>query len=85
MQKKREAFGLDQKGSEIECPPALCMTKAAILCCCLDIVAPLAQWLPVGSFPKQIFVTTMWLDVVNHSGCNYIATLLMLGAKWMLT
>jgi hypothetical protein len=47
-------------------------------------VTPLAQRLPVTSFPKQIFVATMRLDVVDHSGCYYLATLLMLCAKWML-
>lgn len=26
----------------------------------------------------------MRLDVVDHSGCYYLATLLMLGTKWML-
>jgi hypothetical protein len=61
------------------------VTEATILCCCLDIVATLAQRLPVTSIPKQILVTAMWLDVIDHSGCDYLATLLMLGTEWMLT
>lgn len=84
MQKKREAIGLGLKGSEIEIPPPLCASEAAILCGCLDVMASLAQRLPVGSIPKQILVTTMRFDVVNHSSCYYLAALLMLGAKWML-
>jgi hypothetical protein len=85
MQKKWEAIGLGQKGLEIESPPPLCASETTILCGCLDVVTPLAQRLPVTSFPKQILVATMRLDVVDHSGCYYLAALLMLGTEWMLT
>ena len=42
--------------------------KGAVFCCRLARVAGFAQRLPVVRIPEQIFVATVWLDVVDFGG-----------------
>lgn len=43
-------------------------TEATILCHRLDVVAALAQWLPIVAVPEQRLIALMRNNVINHRG-----------------
>lgn len=46
-------------------------------------MTPLAQCLPIVSGPEELLVTTVWNDVVDHSGLHVPALSLALLAQWV--
>ena len=70
----------DQPTRVIELGPFAC---AALLPGLVAVVVWLAQWLPIGPVPEQRLVTTMWLDVINHAGCDGSALSTAHHAQWV--